>query len=468
MNKIITYFTLVLATVVASSRLVYGKSLTSCEMDTSYKFMSSRTSYHLVGNSISYQDYIMPQCKQIGLYHVSRHAGRYPDSVDIAEMNKVTKDLKSKILKNNIWLCDADLSRMQNWKTRINLEYDHILTQNGRFYMKSLGNRMHNRLFDLISTLDDVSSQIKVQTTEYIRTQQSADEYLNGLLNFTPDRPKYDISEDEDYLLKCPDVCQKYIKTMEKKSSYCPELKEFEDNSPLYNDAKKRFANKIGLDWTGNKLSNAYEYALKMCQYEYIIDGTDSVWCKYFDTDMLKLSEYREDIKNNCRFGYRHNVTRMMTCDLVKNLLENLKVFQNGFEKSEANEKKIQLLFSHTSTLVPFYAILEINKDASNFDLNNIHNENVNRKYRSTFQDPMNSNVAFVLYKCNSVVDDNQHGYRYSVRVFHNENLIKLEACKTTDCELRELVEHFGKFVNQCGSSKEVCRIDDDNTTTDF
>ncbi len=36
--------------------------------------------------------------------------------------------------------------------------------------------------------------------------------------------------------------------------------------------------------------------ALKMCQYQYLIDGTDSVWCKYFDKETLKLLEYQEDI----------------------------------------------------------------------------------------------------------------------------------------------------------------------------
>lgn len=34
-----------------------------------------------------------------------------------------------------------------------------------------------------------------------------------------------------------------------------------------------------------------------MCQYEYLIDGTDSVWCKFFDQDTLKRQEYQEDIE---------------------------------------------------------------------------------------------------------------------------------------------------------------------------
>ena len=73
-----------------------------------------------------------------------------------------------------------------------------------------------------------------------------------------------------------------------------------------------------------------------MCQYEYLMDGTNSVWCRFFDTDTLKLVEYREDIKYHCKFGYKYNLSRLMTCDLVSNLNENL----NGFFQKYYNKKE--------------------------------------------------------------------------------------------------------------------------------
>ena len=102
------------------------------------------------------------------------------------------------------------MKRLNDWSTRMETDYDNNLTQNGRELMKDLGHRMFMRLFDLISNLR--SNQIKVQTTNIIRTQQSADEYLNGLLSYTSFRPNYDINQNEDYLLKYPDFCQNYIK----------------------------------------------------------------------------------------------------------------------------------------------------------------------------------------------------------------------------------------------------------------
>ena len=69
-----------------------------------------------------------------------------------------------------------------------------------------------------------------------------------------------------------------------------------------------------------------------MCQYEYLVDGENSIWCKFFDEDILKLVEYKEDIKYHCKYGYKYNISRLMTCDLVKNLLDSLKAFKNGYQ----------------------------------------------------------------------------------------------------------------------------------------
>jgi len=72
--------------------------------------------------------------------------------------------------------------------------------------------------------------------------------------------------------------------------------------------------------------------ALKACQYEYLVDPTiSSIWCKFFDTKMLKTIEFREDLKYNCKYGYKYELSRLMTCDLIGNLIENLNKFRIGF-----------------------------------------------------------------------------------------------------------------------------------------
>ena len=105
--------------------------------------------------------------------------------------------------------------------------------------------------------------------------------------------------------------------------------------------------------------------------------------------------------------------------------------------------------------MLPFYAIMGIDKDPYNFNFSNITIENKNRKYRITQLDPMNSNIAFVLYECaiNNVV-------KYKLRAFHNENLIKTEGCSSAlDCDLDEFLNHFVNFKTKCGSTRQVCKI---------
>ena len=105
--------------------------------------------------------------------------------------------------------------------------------------------------------------------------------------------------------------------------------------------------------------------------------------------------------------------------------------------------------------MLPFYAVMGIDKDSSNFNFNNITIENKNRKYRISSLDPMNSNIAFVLYECRK-----KNVMTFKLRVFQNENLIKTDGCSSSqDCNLDEFLEHFEKFKRTCGSTRSVCKL---------
>lgn len=137
---------------------------------------------------------------------------------DIQAMNNLSLVLQKIIVeKNASWLCEADRVKMRNWQTKMtNPDQGNYLTDYGRRQMRELGNRMYLRLFnDIIATGLNISTQLKVSVTELIRTQQSADEYLNGLLNYASARPTYDVNEINGYLLKYPDYCKKYIRVSE-------------------------------------------------------------------------------------------------------------------------------------------------------------------------------------------------------------------------------------------------------------
>lgn len=102
--------------------------------------------------------------------------------------------------------------------------------------------------------------------------------------------------------------------------------------------------------------------------------------------------------------------------------------------------------------MITFISILGIFRNSNDFNLNRIEDENEKRLWRTSYIDPMNSNIAFILYKSNK-----EQG-KYRLRVFHNEKLVKTDGCKSTDCDLDDFVEYFQNMKRACGTTRDVCR----------
>lgn len=85
-----------------------------------------------------------------------------------------------------------------------------MLTPLGRKQMKSLGERMAKRL-KLIRKIDP--NQVEIYATNVTRTIDSANEYINGIFKRFSSKPVVNpIPSDEDFLLKFPDLCNRYLK----------------------------------------------------------------------------------------------------------------------------------------------------------------------------------------------------------------------------------------------------------------
>jgi hypothetical protein len=136
-----------------------------------------------------------------------------------------------------------------------------------------------------------------------------------------------------------------------------------------------------------------------------------------------------------------------------------------SFESNDQNVSKINILFSHTSGLLPFYANMGIGKDVNNFNYTNIEIENRNRSYRVSQMDPMNTNMAFVLYNCennnnNNNDTANSSSSNYILRAFLNEQLVKLDMCQSKDCTLDEFQAYMASRIGNCVSTRQVCSLD--------
>jgi hypothetical protein len=258
------------------------------------------------------------------------------------------------------------------------------------------------------------------------------------------------------------------FKEVSKNKTACPEINEFMKSKQMqraYQTVKSRMSvdkehygikNKSEiLLILASKLNNLIfkvDAALEMCQLEYLINGGESIWCRFFDKETLLTFEYKQDIESNCKYGYRHDVTSAMTCDLFSSLLEKL----NGFKNTKPGRRleKMSLLFAESDAMLPFLTRLGVARSASNFDYSNIADENMKRKWSSSILGPTSANIAFVAYKC----AESTKLPAYTLHVFHNANKLKVDGCKSTDCDLDSFLESLMKFKASCRSTKHVCK----------
>ena len=104
------------------------------------------------------------------------------------------------------------MKKFQQWKFDMSPSDDVKLTRKGRQIISELGWRMRQRLSEVINSTK--LSLINVQVTYQERTFQSADEFLAGMFNDTSvaERPFIKVNSKDDFLLKYPDMCARFIK----------------------------------------------------------------------------------------------------------------------------------------------------------------------------------------------------------------------------------------------------------------
>ncbi|CAF0730033.1 unnamed protein product [Brachionus calyciflorus] len=421
-----------------------------------FKYMTSKTDYNLIANKKNFQDYSISECKTIGFWHLIRYSANYPNFEEISEMNEFLPKLRDTIiLLNQSILNESELKFLNKWTPRVSPEMENLLTDYGSETIKSLGLRTWVRLKYLIFNTR-ISKQVKIRSTNFTRTIESAQKYVEGFFHFWPLKINIESSDIEnDYLIKYPDLCEKYLTYINSNQNACSELLYFDFMSSKLRNSKRRFQDRLGVNSFYTNINIAFEMAFKMCQYEYLIDKTISIWCKFFDLETIKLLEYKDDLKNNCKYGYKYEISRLMTCDLVKNLLESLKTFKRSYETNDDTLNKFTAYFTHSSTLMSFLSSMGIGKSEDNFDYENILSENINREFKTSSINPTSSNIGFLLFKC----DENSKKPNYLLRVFHNERLVKIDGCQSTDCNLNEFLNYLTFFTSTCKSTKESCKI---------
>jgi hypothetical protein len=113
-----------------------------------------------------------------------------------------------------------------------------------------------------------------------------------------------------------------------KNETFCLEADQFNTSRllPKYIKTAKRLRD-YGLR-VDDEIATAIA-VVNACQQEYVINKTESPWCKLLDNDVFKQYEMLIDIVYHCKFGYKYEITKMMTCDLIKELKGRLSDIKN-------------------------------------------------------------------------------------------------------------------------------------------
>ncbi|RMZ94039.1 multiple inositol polyphosphate phosphatase 1-like isoform X1 [Brachionus plicatilis] len=109
--------------------------------------MGGRTEYNLIAEKLNYDEYSIPGCKQIGFWHLIRHAANYPVYEDIQEISKFLPDLKNLIISSNkSYLSDQDLDLLKKWNWEVSDRDKNLNTPQGNVTTEMLGLRTWSKL----------------------------------------------------------------------------------------------------------------------------------------------------------------------------------------------------------------------------------------------------------------------------------------------------------------------------------
>lgn len=400
-----------------------------------YRYYGTKTSYHIAIENQTDTDLPVKDCTPVVFYLLSRHATRYPDKEYIEGLIKLLPTLQEKIINNTITgkatLCQEDLESLKKWKLNMKLEDDNRLSKSGEAEAEELGQRYKERFPSL---LDDTYSPEKftIEYTSRERTKHTAEFFAKGV--FGDDSKKIQ-GKVNDALLTFHKSCKKLRKKCEDSSYDTSEIEKFK-NGELMKKVVSSVSKRIGVTLTSEDVNLIYI----ACQFGFALKDNDA-WCSLLSTDDLEVLEFNGDIDDYYKDAYGNSVNYEQACPITKYILDLFKSVEN------TNETKVVLQFSHAGAMKKIYSLLGLYRDELPLTADAFCSER-NRKWRSSYIMPFNSNIAFVLYQC---------GKEYKVGAFHNEKAVKINGCAHELCSFEKFSATYEPISNKCNISEICC-----------
>ncbi|XP_046838609.1 multiple inositol polyphosphate phosphatase 1-like isoform X2 [Vespa crabro] len=398
--------------------------------------LGSKTPYRFIGyqhdTPIEYSG-----CKPKKIWLILRHGTRYPGKKNVPHMIKNLPELQ-KIILNNYKMNKTNLShdtiiKLSNWKLRFTKNDMMNLAKEGENEMIDLGERYQSRFPNIMPEIYNKRSY-KLKYTATQRTEESAKHFAVGLFGWqNSQNVEYPKPKHKDPILRFYKRCTRWSNEVSKNKSAHIEKERFL-KSELLTTTVKSVSKRIGHQINYDTLDLIYA----MCAFETAwYKDEDSPWCELLSLDDFKVLEFANDIEYYWIDGYGYKITYEQACVV---LLDIFKFF------SEDNETLASIYFTHSGTILKFLARLGVARDKIPLTHDSFRLHVDNRAWRTTYIDAFASNIAFVLYDCESQGP--------SILFMHQERVVYLPNCpKNMPCPLSTMKDLYP-------SNEEDCQFD--------
>ncbi|XP_037908515.1 multiple inositol polyphosphate phosphatase 1-like [Hermetia illucens] len=400
------------------------------------KHFTSKTAYQVVKGTNFAQEVIVPHCKPVKFWILSRHGTRLPEE-DQIEILPDLEDIRDKIIKNYKEkaagdMCLGDIELIRNWVLNKNITTDkaQFLTTQGWNDLKYMAQDYKNALPELLSQYDE--NEFLFRHTDTQRTEASYKAFVEGL--FGPNayqKVKVTPPPSDDSLLAPHDRCQTWVDREDEKKGSDTEGGLFK-KSDVMNEALERISARLG--YAKVQKYKKIKQLWDMCRFEaaWFIDQP-SAWCTAFTMDDVLVFEYLDDLGKEHANGYSTDVNPNIPCELMQDLLTRL---------SSDDGPRVTAYFSHSALIQLFATALGIQKDTALLTSSNFSTA-ANRKWRTSLLDPFAANYAVVKYDCTADPTDPSS----KIAFFSNQRRIDFEGCRNGLCKLSDFVTKYKKYL---------------------
>ncbi|KAJ9582182.1 hypothetical protein L9F63_003469 [Diploptera punctata] len=436
---------LVCGVLVISQAMAYQQDYCYADDENPYLMFATKTAYEFV-HSKPRNPEVVPSCKPVQFWLLSRHGTRFPDKKDIAGMEHLP-EVRDQIIRNHEErkqgrLCEEDLEKLKRWSLSVFPAQADNLANQGYDDMKFMARRFKSQFPTLLNKpyQDDL---YVFRSTDKQRTKTSAKAFAEGL--FGNDADKVHVQTyPNDTLLKAylnGRWCQRWKDLVDNNNDTFREKSLFE-MGPQMQNLIQNVSQRLGFNYrlTYRQINDMYD----MCRFDKAWNIRDiSPWCAVFSSEELQLLEYREDLQDYYNYGYGNSLNIKLGCPPVKDFMSRFREIEDGNVQPTGvfyftHRKMIQLVLAH----------LEIAKDDEHLTHTN-YMAMKNRKWKSSLISPFSSNLAAVFFKCES-------GEQNRVMFFLQEKLYNYKGCNVGLCNWSFIKESLKKLQTNVTSISAV------------